>query len=62
MEWQRPKWNFFGKFFFYLSSWFSTIFYNRIITDGIKNNLETNPKIPLAELTEKIKSYLLKQQ
>ena len=34
MEWQRPKWNFFGKFFFYLSSWFSTIFYNRIITDA----------------------------
>ena len=34
MEWKRPKWNFLGKFFFYISSWFSTIFYNRIITDA----------------------------
>lgn len=34
MEWKRPKWNFLGKFFFYISSWFSSIFYNRVITDA----------------------------
>ena len=34
MEWKRPKWNFLGKTFFYLSSWFSSFFYSRVITDA----------------------------
>ena len=34
MEWKRPKWNLLGKTFFYLSSWFSSFFYSRVITDA----------------------------
>ena len=34
LEWKRPKWNIFGKSFFYLSSFFSTIFYSKIVTDA----------------------------
>ena len=34
MEWKRPKWNFLGKTFFYLSSWFSSLFYSKVITDA----------------------------
>jgi glycosyltransferase involved in cell wall biosynthesis len=35
LEWQRAKWNIFGKWYYQLSEWIATFSANRIVTDSI---------------------------
>ncbi len=63
LEWQRKKWNIFGKYFYRISEYFATIFPNKIVSDAKvvqnyykKKFKEISVYIPYGALTEKISS------